>query len=165
MLMSTLSLYMCISSFLMIYNICTTFCSTLWLGHYCRMCFEPLAIYAMSFWPFPMFYNVFMEVSMFAHLYLTYHYINGPSMHSPHYSISIKCVPDLLRLCFNFIYLCRYQYSNVWIIYSFGWLYYYYRFGLRSLWTISSIWSLRRHFDLSEVIFTYIYIALSFYKQ
>ena len=49
------------------------------------------------------------------------------------------------------------------IIYSFGWLYYYYRFGLRPLRTISSIRSLQCHFDLSEVIFTYIYIALSFY--
>ena len=29
----------------------------------------------------------------------------------------------------------------------------------------SSIWSLWRHFDLSEVIFTYIYIALSFHKN
>src|ERR1700733_10288934 len=33
---------------------------------------------------------------------------------------------------------------------------YYYRFGLRSLQTISHIRSLRRYFDLSEVIFTYI---------
>jgi len=52
--MSTLSLYMCISLFSMISNICATFGSIIQLGHYCRMCFEPLAIYTMSFRPFPM---------------------------------------------------------------------------------------------------------------
>ena len=31
--------------------------------------------------------DVFMEFPMFAHLYLTYRYINGLSMHSPYYSI------------------------------------------------------------------------------
>ena len=119
MLVSTLPLYTHISSFLMISNIRVTFSSIIRLGPYCRMCFEPLAIYAMSFRPFP----------MFARLYLTYRYINGLSMHSPYYSIPIRHVPDLLRLCFDFIYLWRYQYSDVSIIYSFGWLYYYYRFG------------------------------------
>jgi len=103
------------------------------------------------FRPSSMISDVFMEFPMFARLYVTYRYINGLSMHFPYYSIPIQCVTDLLRLCFDFIY-------------SFGWLYYYYRFGLRSLWTISSIWSLRCHFNLSEVIFTYIYIALSFKK-
>ena len=117
------------------------------------------------FRPFPMISEVFMEFPMFARLYLTYCYINGLSMHSPYYSILIWCVPDILRLCFDFIYLWRYQYSDVSIIYSFGWLYYYYRFGLWSLWTISSIRSFWRHFDLFEVIFTYIYIALSFYNN
>jgi len=162
--MSTLPLYTHISSFSMISNIRATFGSIIRLGQCCRMCFEPLPIYAMSFRPFPMIYDVFMEFPMFARLYLTYHYIDGLSMHSPYYSIPIRCVTDLLRLCFDFIYLWRYQYSDVLIIYSFGWLYYYYRFGLRSLWAISSIWSFWHHFDLSKVIFTYIYIALSFYK-
>jgi len=162
-LMSTLLLYTHISSFSMISNICATFCSIIRLGQCCRMCFEPLAIYVMSFRPFPMISDDFMEFLMFAHLYLTYCYIDGLSMHSPYYSIPIRCVPDLLQLCFDFIYLWGYQYSNVSIIYSFGWLYYCYRFRLRSLWTISSIRSLRCHFNLSEVIFTYIYIVLSFY--
>ena len=117
------------------------------------------------FRPFSMISDVFMEFPMFARLYLTYRYIDGLSMHSPYYCIPIRCVTDLLRLCFDFIYLWRYWYSDVSIIYSFGWLYYYYRFGLWSLRTISSIRSFWRHFDLSEVIFTYIYIALSFYKQ
>ena len=121
--MSTLSLYTHISLFSIIYNIHTTFGSTIRLRHYCRMCFEPLAIYMMSFRPFLTIsddYDVFMEFPMFAHLYLTYRYIDGLSMHSPYYSIPILCIPDLLRLCFNFIYLCRYQYSNASIIYSFG---------------------------------------------
>jgi hypothetical protein len=118
--MSTLPLYMRISSFSMIYNICTTFGSIIRLGQCCRMCSEPLAIYTMSFRPFPMFYNVFMDFPMFARLYLTYCYINGLSMHSPYYSILIRHVPDLLRLCFDFIYLWRYQYSDVLVIYSFG---------------------------------------------
>jgi hypothetical protein len=87
--MSTLSLYTYISLFSMIYNVCMTFGTIIQLGQYCRMCFEPLAIYAMSFRPFPMISNDFMEFSMFAHLYLTYHYINGLSMHSPYYSIPI----------------------------------------------------------------------------
>jgi len=161
-----LLLYTHILSFSIIYNIHATFSSTIWLGQYCRMCFKPLEFmwcHSDHFWPFPMFYGVFMEFSMFACLYLTYCYINGLSMHSPYYSILIQCVPDLLQLCFNFIYLCRYQYSNASIIYSFGWLYYYHRFWLQSLWTISSIWSLQHHFNLSEVIFTYFYIALSFH--
>jgi len=122
------------------------------------MCFEPLEIYVMSFWPFLTISDVFWcfyGFSMFAHLYLTYCYINRPSMHSPYYSIPIWCVTDLFRLCFNLIYLCRYQYFNVSIIYIFGWLYYYYRFVLQSLCTISSIWSLQRHFNLSGFIFTY----------
>jgi hypothetical protein len=87
------------------------------------MCFEPLAIYAMPFRSFP----------MFARLHLTYRHIDGLSMHSPYYSIPIRHVPDLLRLCFDFICLGRYQHSDVSIIYSFGRLYYYHRFGLRSL--------------------------------
>ena len=58
------------------------------------MCFEPLAIYAMSFRPFPMISDNFMEFPMFAHLYLTYCYINGLSMHSPYYSMPIRCAPD-----------------------------------------------------------------------
>ena len=85
------------------------------------------------FRPFSMISDVFTEFPMFACLYLTYRYINGLSMHSPYYSIPIRCIPDLLRLCFDFIYLWRYWYSDVSIIYSFGWLYYYYRFGLWSL--------------------------------
>jgi hypothetical protein len=137
----------------MISNIRATFGSIIRLGQCCRMCFKPLAIYTMSFRPFP----------MFARLYLTYCYIDGLSMHSQYYTILIWCVPDPLPLCFDFIYLWRYQYPDVSIIYSFGWLYYYYRFRLRSLRTISSIRSFWHHFDLSEVIFTYIYIALSFY--
>jgi len=161
--MSTLPLYTRILSFSMISNIRATFGSIIRLGQYCRMCFEPLAIYPMSFRQFSMISDVFMEFLMFAHLYLTYCYIDGLSMHSLYYSIPIRHVPNLLRLCFDFIYLWRYQYSDVSIIYSFGWFYYYYRFRLWSLWTISSIRFFWRHFDLSEVIFTYIYIALSFY--
>jgi len=38
----------------------------------------------------------------------------------------------------------------------------YLRFITQSLWTVSSIRSLWCHFNLSKVIFTYIYIALSF---
>jgi hypothetical protein len=63
---------------------------------------------------------------------------------------------DLLRPFVDFIYLRSYQHSDVLIIYSYGWLRYYYRFGLWSLRTISHIQFLRRHFNLSEVIFTYI---------
>jgi hypothetical protein len=84
-LMSTLLLYTHISSFLIIYNIHVTFSSTIPLRQYCRMCFEPLEFmrcHSDHFWPFPMFYDVFMEFLMFACLYLTYHYINGLSMHS-----------------------------------------------------------------------------------
>ena len=81
----------------------TTFGSIIRLGQYCRTCFEPLAIYTMSFRPFPIIYNVFMEFPMFAHLYLTYCYIDGLSMHSPYYSILIRCVPDILWLCFDFV--------------------------------------------------------------
>src|SRR5258705_11613081 len=51
-LMSMLLLYTHISLFSMIYNICATFGSIIRLGQYCRPCFEPLAIYTMSFRPF-----------------------------------------------------------------------------------------------------------------
>jgi len=169
LLMGMLLLYTHISSFSMIFNIRATFGSIIRLGQCCRMCFEPLGIYPMiiptisdHFRWFPM---IFTEFPMFVRLYLTYRYIDGLSMHSLYYRILIRRVTDLLRLCFDFIYLWRYWYSDVSIIYSFGWLYYYYRFGLRSLRTIISIRSFWRHFDLSEVIFTYTYIALSFYKQ
>src|SRR6266481_992202 len=121
MLMSTLPLYTHISSFSMIYNIRATFGSIIRLGQCCRMCFEPLAIYTMSFRPFPTisddlqcFYGISDVCLLISDLSLHL------SMHSPYYSILIQCVPDLLRLCFNFIYLWRYQYSNVSIIYSFG---------------------------------------------
>jgi len=50
-----------------------------------------------------MFYDVFMEFPMFARLYLTYRYIDGLSMHPPYYSTPIRCVTDILRLCFDFI--------------------------------------------------------------
>ena len=58
-LMSTLLLYARISSFSMIFNIHATFGNIIRLGHCCRMCFEPLAIYAMSSWPFPTIFNDF----------------------------------------------------------------------------------------------------------
>ena len=58
-LMSTLPLYTRISSFSMIFNIRATFGSIIRLGHCCRMCFESLAIYAMSFRPFPTIFDDF----------------------------------------------------------------------------------------------------------
>jgi hypothetical protein len=102
---------------------------------------------------------------MFACLYLTYRYLDGLSMPSPYYSIPTQCVSDLLRPSVDFIYLRSYRHSDVLIIYSYGWLRYYYRFGLRSLRTISHIRSLRRHFDLSEVIFHLYFTYHSHYKQ
>jgi len=84
-------------------------------GQYCQMCFEPLGIYAMSFRPFPTFCNAlpcFGLILMFAHLIGLIATINGLSMHPPYYSTPIWCVPDILWLCFDFIYLCRYWYSN-----------------------------------------------------
>src|SRR5258707_5398112 len=56
--MSTLPLYTRISTFSMIYNIRATFGSIIRLGQYCRTCFEPLAIYTMSFRPFSIIYDV-----------------------------------------------------------------------------------------------------------
>jgi hypothetical protein len=73
-------------------------------------------------------------------------------------SMDYLCIPHTIVYLFDVFQTFS---DFVSIIYSFGWLYYYYRFGLRSLWTISSIWSLRHHFNLSKVILTYIYIALS----
>src|SRR5258705_1970455 len=58
-MMSTLPLYMHISTFSMIYNIRATFGSIIRLGHYCMTCFEPLAIYTMSFRPFLTISDVF----------------------------------------------------------------------------------------------------------
>src|SRR5882672_4537762 len=107
-MMSTLPLYTRISSISMIFNIRASFGSIIRLGQCCRMCFEPLAIYPMSFRPFSKISDVFTEFPMFARLYLTYRYIDGLSMHSPYFSLPIRCVTDLLRLCFDFIYLWRY---------------------------------------------------------
>jgi hypothetical protein len=39
------TLYVCISLFLMIYDICMTFRHNIQLGPYSRMCFDPLGIY------------------------------------------------------------------------------------------------------------------------
>src|SRR6266436_7944863 len=59
MVMSMLPLYTHISSFSMIFNIRATFGSIIRLGQCFRMCFEPLAIYTMSFRPFPTIFNDF----------------------------------------------------------------------------------------------------------
>ena len=58
-MMSTLPLYTRISSFSMIFDIHATFGSIIRLGQCCRMCFKPLAIYPMSFRPFPTIFNDF----------------------------------------------------------------------------------------------------------
>jgi len=110
------------------------------------------------FWPFPMFYNFLWNFQCL----LTYIWLITTSMDYLCIPHTILYLFDVFQTFSDFIYLCRYWYSNVLIIYSFGWLYYYYRFRLQSLWTIWSLWC---HFDLSEVIFTYIYIALSFHTE
>jgi hypothetical protein len=86
-------------------------------------------------------------------------------MCSPYHSIPIQCASNLFQPFVDFIYLHSYQYSDVLIIYSLCWWHYYYRFGLQYLWTSSHIQSLRHHFDLSEVIFTYILPPLPFYTE
>jgi len=50
----------------------------------------------------------------------------------PHTMYTYRCISDLLRPFVDFIYLRSYRYSDVLIIYSYGRLRYYYRFGLRS---------------------------------
>jgi hypothetical protein len=110
------------------------------------------------FWPFPMFLWNFQCL-------LAYIWLIDTSMYYLCIPHTIVYLFDVFQIVSDFIYLWTYWYSDVSIIYSCGWLYYYYRFGLWSLRTISSIWFLRRHFDLSKVIFTYIYIALSFYTK
>ena len=150
-MMSTLPLYTCISSFqwftIFVWPSAALYDSDTVVGCVSSH-WQFMRCHSDHFWPFPMIYNVFMEFPMFARLYLTYHYIDGPSMHSPYYSIPIQCVPDLLQLCFDFIYLCRYQYSDVSIIYSFGWLYYYYRFRLWSLCTITLLHKVSQTWEL-----------------
>ena len=106
--------------------------------------------------PILAFFDVFMLFSMFAYLYRTDYYIARLSMRFPYYSIPMRCISDPFRLFADFIYLHSYRYSDVLVIYSFCGSHYCYRFGLWSLRTISHIRSLRRYFDLSEVIFTYI---------
>ena len=101
-------------------------------------------------------FDLFMLFSMIACLYQTDCYIDRLDMYSPYYSIPMRCISDPFRLFVDFIYLHSYRYSDVLVIYSFGWSHYCYRFGLWSLRTISHIRSLRRYFDLSEFIFTYI---------
>ena len=99
-------------------------------------------------------FDLFMLFSMIACLYRTDRYIDRLAMRSPCYSIPIRCISDPFRLFADFIYLHSYRYSDVLVIYSFCGSHYCYRFGLWSLRTISHIRSLRRYFDLSEVIFT-----------
>ena len=150
----------------MICDIHATFGHNVRPGHHSRMYFEPLEIYAMSFRSFPTSYDPYRPFSMFLCYFrclLPYIWLIATSMDYlclPHTIVYLFDVyptfSDLLRPFVDFIYLRSYRYSDVLIIYSYGWLRYYYRFGLRSLRTISHIRSLRRHFDLSEVIFTYI---------
>ena len=150
----------------MICNIHATVGHNVRPGHHIRMCFNPLEIYAMSFRSFPTSYDPYWPFSMFlcySRCLLVYIWLIATSMdylHVPHTVVYLfnvfPTLSALLRPFVDFIYLCTYRYSDVLIIYIFGWLRYYYRFGLWSLRTISHIRSLRRHFDLSEVIFTYI---------
>jgi len=139
------------------------FGSIIRVGQYCRTCFEPLAIYAMSFRPFRHFDDLRCFLWNSGCL-LTYIRLIATSMDYlciPHTIVTpIRCVTDILWLCFDFITL-EILIFDVSIIYSFGWLYHYYSFRLCPC----SIPSLQMPFDLSEVIFTYIYIPLSFTQK
>ena len=82
-----------------------TFSSTIWLGQYCRMCFEPLEIYVMSsnhFWPFLMIYNVCMLISdLSLHWWTIYEgqalgYLVRSTTLAPHENVA---VPALGKLC------------------------------------------------------------------
>jgi len=149
----------------MIFDICAIFGHNVRPGDHSRMCFEPIASYTMSFrsfrtsfQPFSTFFDVFILFSMFPCLYLTYCYIEGLSMHSPYYSIPIRCASDLVWPFTVFIYLRTYQYSDVLVILMvdrFHWLWCYYMFRLQSLQTISHIQTPWRHFDPSDVSTTY----------
>ena len=73
-----------------------TFGSTIQLGQYCRMCFEPLAIYAMSFWPFPTI-SEFRCFTMFLWNFrclLTYIWLIATSM-------EYLCIPHTIVYLFN----------------------------------------------------------------
>ena len=150
----------------MISDICTTFGHNVQPGHHSRMCFDPLGIYATSFRSFPTLYDPYRPFSMFLCYFrclLAYIWLITTLMdylclpHTIVYLFDVfMTLSDLLRLFVDFTYLHSYRHSDVLIIYSYGWLHYYYSFGLRSLRTINHIRSLGRHFGLSEVIFTYI---------
>jgi len=86
-MMSTLLLYMRISLFSIIYNILTTFSSTIQFRQYCRMCFEPLQIYTMSFWPF-------LTISNDLWCLHAYIWLIAPSM-------DYLCIPHTIVYLFN----------------------------------------------------------------
>jgi len=78
----------------MIRDICTTFGHNVRPGHYSRMCFNPLGIYAMSFQSFLTSYNPYQHSLMF-------------------YTIFNVCLTlsNLLQPFVDFIYLHSYWYS------------------------------------------------------
>ena len=135
-------------------------------GLHIRMCFKPLGIYAMSFRSFPTSYDPYWHFAMFlcyfrcllASIWLITTLTDYLCiLHTLVYLCDVLLtISDLLRPFVVFIYLHSYLYSDLLIIYSYGWLRHYYSLRLRSIQTISYIWSLWHHFDLSKVILTYI---------
>jgi hypothetical protein len=115
--------------------------STLWEFTWC---------YSDHFQPCTIHINIFQCL-------LAYIWLIAMHSHTIVYPFDVfLTLSDFLQPFVDFIYLPSYQYSDVLIIYNFGQLCYYYRFGLQSLQTISYIWSLQHHFNPSNVTITYI---------
>jgi hypothetical protein len=126
---------------------------------------EPLGIYMMSFWSFPTSHNPYQHFRCFYAIFNLCLLILDLSLHLwdylciPHTIVYLSNVlPTLSDLCLSLFIFALIDILMFWlflIVDRFHWLRYYYMFGLQSLWTISHIQTLQRHFNPSDVTITY----------
>ena len=119
---------------------------------------EPLGIHKMSFRSFPTSHNPYWHFqSLLAYIRLVSTLMDYLCI--PHTIVYLSDVfltlSDLFQSLFIFALIEVPMFWLLLIVDRFHWLQCYYMFGLRSLRTISHIWTIRCHFDPSNVTITY----------
>ena len=163
LLISTLLLWACISTFPIICDIHTTFGHNVQPRHCSRMCSESLGIHTMSFRSFPTSHDPYQHFLMFLCYFwslLAYIGLISTSMDYlciPHTIVYLSDVfptlSDLLQSLFIFALINVPMFWLFLIVDRFHWLWCYYMFGLQSLQTIGHIWT-------SNTILTHLMLLL-----
>ena len=154
-----------ISTFPIISDVHTTFGHNVRPRHCSMMYSEPLGICTVSFWSFPTSCDLFRHFSMFLCYFqslLAYIRLVSTSMDYlciPHTIVYLSDVfptlSDLSQSLFIFTLIDVPMFWLFLIVDRFHWFRCYNTFGLWSLWTISHIRTLWRHFYPSDVTTTY----------